>query len=75
MATYHYYLRKGGEGEMKPTAIHLHIHLGGKRLGLPYGVQGAGEALGYQEEGAGDIPGADVYPLRSAHPRAYAGQL
>lgn len=38
MATYHYYLRKGGKAT-EATAIHLHIHLGGKRLVYPTGCK------------------------------------
>lgn len=38
MATYHYYLRKGGKAS-EATAIHLHIHMGGKRLVYPTGCK------------------------------------
>ena len=38
MATYHYYLRKGEKAD-EATAIHLHIHLGGKRLVYPTGCK------------------------------------
>ncbi len=38
MATYHYYLRKDGKAT-EAAAIHLHIHLGGKRLVYPTGCK------------------------------------